>query len=233
MVRVETENLRATANERKEFPSEVDSDPARVLPCRSDMKSERATSTVKYRVAKSGGQELRAVGQGLESLDVEDFDLTVDVEGYFALATRRVPTRTRKAAVRKVVRIAWHKFSGHNTEIDAGPDVLRVVFTPDGIFRLERMGRQRRKPQLGGLPDLTRLAQILRIVGERLDELSGRLVKVSKRGEKIIIEYSSAANRRRTEEWKLSELAELWLNFCQRRRERSDAIERELDRAAK
>lgn len=232
MVRVETENLRATANERKEFPSEVDSDPARVLPCRSDMKSDRATSTVKYRVAKSRGQELRAVGQGLESLDVEDFDLTVDVEGYFALATRRVPTRTRKAAVRKVVRIAWHKFSGHNTEIDAGPDVLRVVFTPDGIFRLERMGRQRRKPQLGGLPDLTRLAQILRIVGERLDELSGRLVKVSKRGEKII-EYSSAANRRRTEEWKLSELAELWLNFCQRRRERSDAIERELDRAAK
>ena len=103
------------------------------------MKSERAPSTVKYRAAKSRGQELRAVGQGLESLDVEDFDLTLDVEGYFALATRRVPTRTPKAAFRKVVRIAWHKFSGHNTEIDAGPDVLRVVFTPDGICRLERM----------------------------------------------------------------------------------------------
>jgi len=197
------------------------------------MKSERATPTVKNRMAKSRGQELRAVGQGLESLDVEDFDLTADVEGYFALATRRVPARTTKAAVRKVVRIAWHKFSGHNREIDAGPDVLRVVFTPDGIFRLEHTGRQRRKPQLGGLPDLTGLAQILRIVGERLDELSGRLIKVSKRGDKITIEYSSAANRLRTEEWKLSELAELWLNFCQRRRERSDAIERELDRAAK
>ena len=197
------------------------------------MKSERMASTHKHRSANSRGQELRAVGQGLESLDVEDFDLTADVEGYFALAMRRVSTSTPKAAVRKVVRIAWQKFSGHNRQIDAEPDVLRVVFTPDGILRLERMGRQRRKPQSGGLPDLTRLAQILRIIGERLDELSGRLIKVSKRGERIIIEYSSAANRRRTEEWKLSELAELWLDLCKRRRERVDAIERELDRAAK
>jgi hypothetical protein len=169
----------------------------------------------------------------LESLDVDDFDLTADVEGYFALATRRVSTATPKAAVRKVVRIAWQKFSGHNRRIDTGPDVLRVVFTPEGILRLERMGRQRRKPQSVGLPDLTRLAQILRIVGERLDELSGRLISVSKRGEKITIEYSSAASRRRSEEWHLSELAELWLDLCKRRHERSDALERELDRAIK
>jgi hypothetical protein len=197
------------------------------------MKSERMASSHKYRAAKSRGQELRAVGQGLDSLDVEDFDLTADVEGYFALATRRVSTRTPRTAVRKVVRIAWQKVSGHNRQIDAGPDVLRVVFTPEGILRLQRMGRQRRKPQSIGLPDLTRLAQILRIVGERLEELSGRLVKLSKRGEKITIEYSSAANRRRTEDWKLSELAELWLDLCQRRHERSNALEREFDRAVK
>jgi hypothetical protein len=197
------------------------------------MKSERMASTHKHRAANSRGQELRAVGQGLESLDVEDFDLTTDVEGYFALATRRVSTPTSKTAVRKVVRIAWQKFSGHNRRIDAEPDVLRVVFTPEGILRLERIGRQRRKPQSAGLPDLTRLAQLLRIVGERLDELSGRLIRVSKRGEKITIEYSSAANRRRTEEWKLSELAELWLDLCKRRRERSHALEREFDRATK
>jgi hypothetical protein len=197
------------------------------------MKSERKALIHKHRAAHTRGQELRAVGQGLESLEVEDFDLTADVEGYFALATRRVSTATSKAAVRKVIRVAWQKFSGHNRRIDAAPGVLRVVFTPEGILRLERMGRQRRKPQSVGLPDLTRLAQILRIVGERLDELSGRLVKLTKRGEKVIIEYSSAANRRRTEEWQLSELAELWLELCKRRHERSDAFERELDRATK
>jgi hypothetical protein len=197
------------------------------------MKSEQNASMHKHRAAKPKGPELRAVGQGLESLDVEDFDLRADADGYFALATRRVPGQTSKAPVRKVIRIAWQKFSGQNRRIDAVPGVLRVVFTPDGILRLERMGRQRRTQPSGGVPDLTRLAQILRIVGERLDELSGRLVKLTKRGEKIIIEYSSAANRRRTEEWKLFELYDLWLDLCKRRHERSNAIEREFDRAVK
>src|ERR1044071_9147901 len=163
------------------------------------MKSERIPSTHKHRAANSKGRELRAVGQGLESLDVEDFDLTADGDGYFALATRRVPGQTSKAPVRKFIRVAWQKFSGQNKRIDAAPGVLRVVFTPEGILRLERMGRQRRGPQSGGLPDLTRLAQILRIVGERLDELSGRLGKLTKRGGEIIIEYLKAAHRRRTE----------------------------------
>jgi hypothetical protein len=197
------------------------------------MKAERIPSTHKDRAAKWTGRELRAVGQGLESLDVEDFDLTADGEEYFVLATRRVPTQTSKAALTKVIRIAWQKFSGQNRQIDTAPGVLRVVFTPQGILRLERMGRQRRRPQSGGIPDLTRLAQILRIVGDRLHELSGRLVKLTKRGEKITIEYSSAANRRRTEEWKLFELYDLWLDLCRRRHERSNAIEREFDRAVK
>jgi hypothetical protein len=197
------------------------------------MKSQRILSMHKDRAANSKGPELRAVGQGLESLDVEDFDLTADGDGYFALATRRDSTQTSKAAVRKVIRIAWQKFSGQNRRIDAAPGLLRVVFTPEGILRLERMGRLRRGQQSGGVPDLTRLAQILRIVGERLDELSGRLVKLTKRGEKIIIEYSSAAHRPRTEEWKLFELYDLWVDLCKRRHERSNAIEREFDRAVK
>jgi hypothetical protein len=36
------------------------------------------------------GQELRTVGQGLESLNVEDFDLRSEADGYFALAIPRI-----------------------------------------------------------------------------------------------------------------------------------------------
>jgi len=101
-------------------------------------------------------------------------------------------------------------------------------FTPDGILRLERKGRERRNRGSRGLPNLTKLAQLLRVVGERLDDLSGRLVKVSKRGDNILIEYASATNRRGTEEWKLAELYDLWLEACKRREGRTDVIEREL-----
>src|ERR1041384_3996411 len=114
------------------------------------MKSERMASTHKHRAANSTGQELRAVGQGLESLDVEDFDLTTDVEGYFALATRRVSTPTSKTAVRKVVRIVGKNFSGHRRGRAAAPCVWVVVSTPGGILRRDRRERNRRKPQSAG-----------------------------------------------------------------------------------
>ena len=53
------------------------------------MKSEATSLAQKNGAGISTGQELRAVGQGLESLDVEDFDLKAEGDGYFALATRR------------------------------------------------------------------------------------------------------------------------------------------------
>jgi len=181
-------------------------------------------------------QELRAVGQGLESLDVEDFDLKAEGDGYFALATRRLPTETRKAGVKKAIRHAWHKLSARDRrDIEERSDVLRVLFTPDGILRLERMGKGHRRANSKGIPNLTKLAQILRVVGERLDARYGRLVKVSKRGDKISIEYASATKQCRKEEWKLSELYDFWLEACKRRQERTDVIEREVkdDRAGR
>ena len=193
------------------------------------MKSGAIPLAHRARAVRSTGQELRAVGQGLESLDVEDFDLTAEDQGYFAIATRRASKQTRKAVAAKAIRITWQKLSGHDKwSVEARPDILRIVFSPDGILRLERKGRERRNHGSRGLPDLTKLAQLLRVVGERLDDLSGRLVKVSKRGDNILIEYASATNRRRTEEWKLAELYDLWLEACKRREGRTDVIEREL-----
>jgi hypothetical protein len=68
------------------------------------MKSEATSLAQKNGAGISTGQELRAVGQGLESLDVEDFDLKAEGDGYFALATRRLPAETRKAGVKKAIR---------------------------------------------------------------------------------------------------------------------------------
>ena len=193
------------------------------------MKSEATSLAQKTGAAISTGQELRAVGQGLESLEVEDFDLKAEGDGYFALATRRVAAETRKAGVKKAIRHAWHKLSARDRrDIEERSDVLRVLFTPDGILRLERMGRGHRRTNSKGIPDLTKLAQVLRVVGERLDARYGRLVKVSKRGDKISIEYASATKQCRKEEWKLSELYDFWLEACKRRQERTDVIERAL-----
>jgi hypothetical protein len=185
----------------------------------------------KIRTSVSMRQELRTIGQALESLDVEDFDLKAEGEGYFALATAK--TGEARAGVKNALKSAWRNVTGRDSSdsklTENAPGVLRVLFTPEGLLRLEHAGKAKRRSDSAGVPNLKKLAQVLRMVGERLDTKSGRLLKVSKRGDRIAFEYATASNGCHTEEWKLSELYVLWLKASKQRQEWIDILERKLD----
>jgi hypothetical protein len=175
----------------------------------------------------SMGQQLRTVGQGLESLDVEDFELQAEGDGYFALGIPRVP-----AGVRSTLQHAWNSLTGRDSVDDRFADpaagVLRILFTPEGLLRLENAGKAKRSGNSAGVPNLDKLAQVLRIVGEYLDDKSARLLKARKRRDRISFEYATAADGHITEEWKMSKLYELWHDISRHRRERIDSVERAL-----
>jgi hypothetical protein len=181
------------------------------------------------------GQALRAVGQGLESLDVEDFDLHAEGEGYFALGMPRTaesaPAPT-SAGLKQAFQNAWRSFTGQIDKADAATKItsvaLRVLFTPEGILRLEREGKAKRNEDSAGVPNLNKLAQILRMVGEYVEAKSGRLLKARKRRDRISFEYEAASNKRVTEEWNLVQLYEFWLKASDQRQERYNIVEREL-----
>src|SRR5688572_30603798 len=132
------------------------------------MNTQTNQPTRNIRTSMSIGQELRTVGQGLESLNVEDFDLRSEADGYFALAVPRVQSG---GLAMQSVRSAWWSLArrGSTDQLlsEAGPNVLRVLFTPEGILRLEAAGIAKRNTHLSGAPDLTKLAPILRMIGER------------------------------------------------------------------
>jgi hypothetical protein len=184
------------------------------------------------------GQELRAVGQGLESLDVEDFNLQAEGEGYFALGMPRTPANgaspPKAAGLKKSLQNAWDSFTGRIDKTDKGSKttskVLRILFTPEGILRLEREGKAKRSEESAGIPNLSKLAQILRMVGEYVEARSGRLLKASKRRDRISFEYETAPNRCSREEWNLLQLHEFWLTASNQRQERYNIVERELGR---
>lgn len=182
------------------------------------MNTQTNQPTRNIRTSMSIGQELRTVGQGLESLNVEDFDLRSEADGYFALAVPRVQSG---GLAMQSVRSAWWSLArrGSTDQLlsEAGPNVLRVLFTPEGILRLEAAGIAKRNTHFSGAPDLTKLAPILRMIGERLDDRAARLLKVSKRGSWIAFEYASGADERLSEEWKLSELPVLWRDIFKQR----------------
>ena len=185
------------------------------------------------------GQELRAVGQGLESLDVDDFDLHAEGEGYFALgmprAAANVPSPVATAGLKQVLQNAWQSFTGHidktNSASETTSGVLRVLFTPEGILRLESEGKAKRNEDSAGVPNLNKLAQILRIIGEYVDAKSGRLLKARKRRDRISFDYETAPNKRVSEEWNLVQLYEFWLKASDQRLERYEVANRELSGA--
>jgi hypothetical protein len=181
------------------------------------------------------GQELRAVGQGLESLDVEDFDLRAEGEGYFALGmprTANTASPPTPAGLKEMFQNAWHSFTGQIDKTDTASKTtsaaLRVLFTPEGILRLEREGKAKRNEDSAGVPNLSKLAQILRMVGEYVDAKSGRLLKARKRRDRISFEYETTSNKRITEEWNLVQLYEFWLKASDKRQERYEVVKREL-----
>ena len=169
------------------------------------------------------GQELRIVGQGLESLDVEDFDLQGEGLGYFALAVPRRHARStvNTADIRNKMRATWQSLTGQRYSIrkflDVGPGVLRIQFTTEGMLKLEAAGITRRNPNSTGVPDFTKLAQPLRMVGEHLDANSAHLLNISKRGDRIAFAYATGPTEKRMEEWKLSHLFEMWMGAYQQR----------------
>ena len=181
----------------------------------NDQKRNRPTS-------KSMERELRTVGQGLESLDVEDFDLRGEDDGYFALAVPQAhdesPTST---VVGSPVLLAWwsltRRSSADRELSESAPDVLRVLFTPEELIRLDAAGIARRSAGSSRKPDFTKLAQVLRMIGERLDARAGRLRTIRKRGDWISFEYANGDDEQVIEEWQLSDIHRLWLDSSKRR----------------
>jgi hypothetical protein len=181
------------------------------------------------------GQELRAVGQGLESLDVEDFDLRAEGQGYFALGMSRTAANApapTAAGLKQAFQNAWHSFTGQIDKTDTASKTtavaLRVLVTPEGILRLESEGKAKRNEDSAGVPNLSKLAQILRMVGEYVDGKSSRLLKARKRRDRISFEYETASNKRVTEEWNIVQLYEFWLKASDQRQERYEVVKREL-----
>jgi hypothetical protein len=185
------------------------------------------------------GQRLRAVGQGLESLGVEDFELRVEGEGYFALGIPRVPPKSKdadhpvnKVGVTSVLRKAWHNLVGRHSA-DArfstpGSDVLRILFTAEGLLRLEDEGKAKRQADSPGVPNPNKLPQVLRMVGECIDQKAGRFIALEKFRDRIAFEYVIAAPNHVHEVWKLADLYEFWFDISKRRQARYGVAERAL-----
>ena len=171
--------------------------------------------------AFSFAQLLRPVGQILEPMQLESFSLRIEAEGVAVRAEKREEKHTAPPEVS--LRVVWQAFRRKKTEAVSEPQpssgVLELHYSSDDITRADTEGQSRRNAA-GGTPEAHTLSQILRSVGGYVDQKGGRLVGVTKGHDEITIEYDSALNKRKIEQFTVASLYDYWVKMYMRRKER-------------
>lgn len=93
-------------------------------------------------------------------------------------------------------------------------------WTPDAVERLELEGRRRRQ-RAEGMPEAHRPSQVLRALGQYLDNLGARPKRITKGAEEVVVVYETSAGAKVTESRTLSSVYNLWVRMYLHRRTRS------------
>jgi hypothetical protein len=158
-------------------------------------------------IAIDYAQPLRAIGQALEVLKMESFELEPDgddfvVRGKVTASDTGLGPQTSESRNLRFNRETER--SSHVSEVEAvrTPAIvnqLDLCYTLKDVDRLEQQGQARR----GEPPGITKapgLSHMLRAIGAYLDEKPARLVRIAKDGESVTIIYETLSSGIKIEE---------------------------------
>jgi hypothetical protein len=171
---------------------------------------------------------LRAIGQRLEQLSVEAFDLEVANDTFLiqGAATQKESGKlnaanvsTFKKAFLEICHISKKPATTETRAGKAGASArsLRLEFTENDIDTLERDGQALRS-DWNGSPLAHSLPQLLRTVGWYVDHQKGRLHRISKNGDTLTISYLGSIGTRKVETFTLLQLYDMWVHLYKRRK---------------
>jgi hypothetical protein len=111
-----------------------------------------STAVIQGAPAKMGYSSiLRCVGQSLEGMELKSIDIKSHGDDFIVQGWTRGPSKTMD---------------------------VEKHYTPEDLRKLDAEGRQKRRP-FAEPPDLLSLSQILRLAGNYVDRMRGRLLRVS------------------------------------------------------
>jgi hypothetical protein len=167
---------------------------------------------------------LRPVGQTLDDLRIESFTVITDEDGFIV----RDKTRNR-AQLTPREKAFLSDLSASHSALKAKQNALRLAngifewhLTGADIERLEKAGRERRR-DTEQAPDSHSSSQILRIIGEIVDQKRGRLISVSKVESLVTVDYLTSMGRLVSENFTLPMIYNFWVRSYKRRATRNVA----------
>jgi hypothetical protein len=169
-------------------------------------------------------QVLRAIGQGLEALRLEVFDLEVQGENYVIQGNPAKSKKTEtidpfaiRKAFLKVCKTVNSRFLIRTPTQNLSPcSELMLRFSEKDIDRLERDGFKLRS-YTPHVPKPHSVPQTLRTLGWFIDNKEGRLLKIFMRGHGVRVFYSEPFGSERMEELSLSNVYDVWVHMYKQR----------------
>ena len=177
-------------------------------------------------------QLLRAIGQALEVLRFGTFEIEFCGGDFLVHGSAETSTEQEEAGrIReRLLKFVWEALPGQTAskaEIDLAmstwPTKLRLRYTPKDMDRLEEAGKAKRQTA-AGVPDVASLSQLLRTIGAYVEKKQVRLVRISRYGESLAIEYDNVGGERRTETVSAGSLYEFWVELYLQRSSRDEKL---------
>lgn len=162
---------------------------------------------------------LRAIGQALELMHIEAFELEKEGNDYVVRGRTKVLPCERllpQDLSHNLVHLARGNVPSQPSEEKESSTVrpssvaLELRYTPEEIDRLDREGQASRRDS-NKMPDGHSMSELLRAAGDYVDQRGARLLGISWRYQSISIVYETAQGRRELDMLSLSSMYDFWL----------------------
>jgi hypothetical protein len=170
-------------------------------------------------------QPLRAIGQALELLKLESFDMEPEGEDFLVRGKTSIP---EQPSVEDKLRLIWGALPKERA-LESGMNPLSkpvtvtrldLRYTPRDVDRLEQEGQAKRMNSRA-IADANSLSQLLRTIGAYMGQKRARLLKMSWNGATITLIYETSSGRLTDEELTVSDLYDVWVRMYMKRADRN------------
>lgn len=161
--------------------------------------------------------DFRAIGYDLEAKGLEDFELEGEGANYLVLGRTMVAQPPKNGFVRGLQTL-WENLQGRGSK-PAAAEPLKLVYKRDSVSELREKAQEKRR-QGGALEKTHSMSQVLRAVGAYLDLKEARLLRVSKQGAWITLQYEVEKGNRIVEEFTVPTLYDFCVRMYLKRRDR-------------
>jgi len=160
--------------------------------------------------------DLRVIGQALETLGIDSFELVLEKDHFVVHGGAAVASPSKTSAAVPRPRL-FQRYRGKINPQRSKFYISGMRFRESDVLRLDHQAKDIRS-NLEGCPDTSSLSHGLRMIGAHIDNKRATLMRVVRNNHLFTVWYKKAAGGESRESFTQSNLYDLWVHLYKQRR---------------